>query len=207
MLLAYKYSRLVSLSAFLFVIAVSAPAQPPPRPPYGVEIGRPPKKNSAGQQLAQVLQTFNCLPFKKLGYLCDSSALEGFSNYEWTHADLNIFARQFRLVYLHLKERSLLLGNHVSLRIALQGEADSQAIHRFKLWSEVESRLGRLEGRNASDPITNPDLAWLRSKAVYEALRQVLPLETVKILEPVEHKAPSEDTGKYRAARIYIAVE
>jgi hypothetical protein len=190
----------------LFAVAAITPAQPPPPPPPGVEETQGPSGDRGGQKLAQSLREFNCVPFQKLGYLCNSSSLEGFAEYEWTHRGLNDFARRFRTMYLTLRKKLSLLGP-TNPRIALQGEADSQAIHKFKIWSEVETQLGRPDDRRPSDPITNPDLAWLRSKAVYGALSRALPLESIKILEPIVHKAPDQNTGKYRAARIYIVIK
>jgi hypothetical protein len=202
-----KLSMLKLLAIFL-VAGISAQAQPPPPPPPCQDGGSPPCNEEVGgddtDDLARLLRELDCSP-SQMGYLCAGSTLKDFEEYKWSHPDLMNFARKFRNIYDRLAQESS--HSRGSIRIALQGEADSQEIHKFKLWGDVEPELGRREGRAPSDQVTNTDLAWLRSRALYRVLRKLLPSIEIQELEPVAHKSPNQNTGRFRAAKIYISIE
>lgn len=189
-----------STVAVLFVTAllsaaIASQAQPPPPSLYEAEEPLETDNRSLGALLSEL----NCKCSSDVGgLLCQDSVLDQFEEYEWTHASLVDFARGFRNLHRRLAERKR------DFVLALQGEADSQVILDFKSWNVVDNDLGRRKGRSASDKVTNDDLAWLRSMAVFRALKRVLPAQEIRLLEPLEHTAADRKTGEYRATKIYI---
>lgn len=202
-------SRAAKLLALLLAVTALVQATPPPPPPPGPSPGPVGGSGGSGggsrnQGHISLLRELGCRR-SQVGYLCDGSTLEDFEEYEWSHPDLMSFARKFRDAYYRLAQE--VDRSKGSIRIALQGEADSQEIHKFKLWNEVDAKLGRREGKKPFDQVTNSDLAWLRSRTLYKVLRQLFPSAEIQVLKPVAHKLPDQKTGRYRAAKIYIVVE
>ena len=159
-------------------------------------------KQISKELLDQVLHDTNC-KFDDVNNRFECKPIDPFKKYEWDNENIDEFVNKLCNFIKILQKKYKTQG----YKVEIQGFADSTQIFNIKHWSQVTSHFCKGD-RDDLKPITNNELAWLRSCIIQEKIEKKMGKD-VKILE-VKPKAYTVEDGKigekYRVVKIYIPI-